>query len=129
MKATPPTPPLTIEDTGIIRGRQHIRATYASKRAGESPHTTEGRDDGTIIGCCCPGYRSTGHCWHGTHLALDWFAARWADATLPALAVRDASLRHYLSLGPERAEEDAARIELTAIGDIIGARLAESEAA
>lgn len=117
-KATP-TPPITIEFTQA-RDRLLITATYASSRANVPPHTTEGRDDGTVIGCTCRGYGEHLHCWHTDSVALDYFRWKWHGAPLARLVECDRNLRHWLSLGPDAADEAAARIELTVIGDYIG---------
>ncbi|MBP9898923.1 MAG: hypothetical protein KBF28_11160 [Gemmatimonadales bacterium] len=124
------TAPLTIDST-LIRGRLHLTATYASSRANVPPHTTEGRDDGTVIGCTCPGYQTynRGHCRHTDSLALDYFRWKWHGAPLARLVECDRNLRHWLSLGPDAADEAAARIELTVIGDYIGERTADQAAA
>lgn len=128
-KATP-TPPITIEFTQA-RDRLLITATYASSRANVPPHTTEGRDDGTVIGCTCPGYQTynRGHCRHTDSLALDYFRWKWHGATLARLVECDRNLRHWLSLGPDAADENAARIELTVIGEEIWERTLPAEVA
>lgn len=115
--------PLTLEAVGPIGGRLLLTATYASSRANVKDHTTEGRDDGSVIGCECPGYLGHGHCWHTDRLALDWFAWKWQGATLARLVECDRSLRHWLALGPDAADEAAARIELSVVGDLINEAL------
>lgn len=122
------TPPLTIA-ADLLRGRLHLTATYASSRKHVAPHTTKGKDDGTVESCTCEGWMAHLHCWHGDSVALDYFRWKWAATTLADLQRRDAELRHWLGLGPDAADEAAARIELTVVGDAIGERTAEQEAA
>lgn len=122
------TPPLTLTATHV-RGRHLLTGTYASSRPGVAPHTTEGRDDGTVLGCSCPGYLGHGHCHHGDNLALDWFAATWAGRSLAALEARTADLLHYLRFALDPADEAAVRIELTAIGHRVEALTRQEVAA
>ncbi len=128
MSKSTPTPPLTIDAT-LLRGRMHLTATYASSRPGVPPHRIEGRDDGMVMGCTCNGFQNFGRCWHRDNLALDYFRWKWAGAPLARLVECDRGLRHWLSLAPDAADEAAARIELTVVGEEIWERTLPAEVA
>jgi hypothetical protein len=121
-------PPLSIEEVGIIKGRRDLRAVYPSLSV-STTHTTSGTDDGRITQCTCLGWQTHGKCWHADSLVDDFWRAHWGTDTLAALVWREGELLHWLSLGPDESDESAARLELTTIGDLIGARTAEQEAA
>lgn len=128
MSKSTPTPPLTIDAT-LIRGRLHLTATYASSRPGVAPHRIVGRDDGMVTGCTCNGFQNFGRCWHRDNLALDYFRWKWHGAPLSRLVECDRGLRHWISLAPDAADEAAARIEGTVIGDLVGEMTRTQEAA
>lgn len=123
------TPPIEIEAVGPIRGRLHLTARYVSSRSESVIYTTKGKDDGTPESCDCPAGKHRGACRHLDNLALDYFRWKWHGAPLDRLVECDRNLRHWLSLGPDAADEAAARIELTVIGDYIGERTADQAAA
>lgn len=128
-RAAKRVPPLWTSDTGItINGRRDLRAVYPSTTS-TANHTCSGTDDGRITACTCDGWQFTGKCWHADCLVDDFWRARWGTETLAALQWRTRELLHWLALGPDEADENCARIELSTLGDLFAERLAESEAA
>lgn len=121
-------PPIHTEDTGIVRGRRDLRGYYRSS-TGKTIHVTSGHDDGTLTKCTCTGWEVHGKCWHAAALVDDWWRARWGGESLDTLRWREGEIWHYLGLGPDEAETNALRLELTTIGDLVLARLEDQEAA
>jgi len=122
-------PPLSITDTGSYRGRLQLRGVYPSASGGDD-NITSGHDDGTTTGCTCLGYQHTGKCWHLTALAEDYWRARWEDAKGAEREERERWLRHFIASGAgDEGDMDAARLELGALGDLVGDLTRTQEAA
>ena len=115
-----PTPPLSIEARGPVRGRLRLRGVYASSRPGVAPHVATGRDDGTPIDCTCDGWKYEGRCWHVRVLAGDYFRSLWAGRPLAALERRARACRDYLAACPHGDDTEAVRLEQGAIGTLVG---------
>lgn len=112
-------PPLSITDTGSYRGRLQLRGVYPSASGGPA-NVTNGHDDGTITDCSCKGWQTHGKCWHIAALVDDYWRSIWGAETLAALRWREGEILHYLGLGPDEAEANALRLELTTLGDLVG---------
>lgn len=132
--ARPKRTPLShVEDVSIVRGRRQLRGYYPSSRRNVADHATDVLDDGTVLGCTCPGYGDG--CWHtdtegAQAIVVRFHYDRWYMDTTDALVARDAELRDFIAPHAwDQREEDAARLELTAVGDVLGERAAKREAA
>jgi hypothetical protein len=121
--------PTAVIDAGISRGRRVLCGQYASSRPGVAPHSATVLDDGTPIGCNCPAEMFHEKCWHTAPDSVQaiistYWRDQWGDEPTAALQWRENELRHWLSLEPDEADANAARLEWGVIGDIIGERTA-----